>query len=78
MTDLFESEKQAWRNPQGVLTHAMDDFVVRRGELKSAIAGYPWFLDWGRDTLIFVRGLIASGRMAESVGRSNAAGASLE
>ena len=25
-------------------------FVVRRGVGKSVIAGYPWFLDWGRDT----------------------------
>ena len=36
-------------------------FVVRRGEGKSVIAGYPWFLDWGRDTLIAARGLLAAG-----------------
>ena len=41
---------------------ALDDYVVARGDLKTVIAGYPWFLDWGRDSLIFVRGLIASGR----------------
>ena len=39
---------------------AMDHFVVRRKELKSIIAGYPWFLDWGRDSLIFSRGLISA------------------
>src|SRR5207249_9314098 len=41
-------------------------FVVRRGEGKTVIAGYPWFLDWGRDTLICARGLLAAG-MVEDV-----------
>ncbi|MCG2679808.1 MAG: amylo-alpha-1,6-glucosidase, partial [Kiritimatiellae bacterium] len=50
-----------------VLEQAMRQFVVRRGELKTVIAGYPWFLDWGRDTLICARGLIAAG-MLEEVG----------
>ncbi|MDY6823333.1 MAG: amylo-alpha-1,6-glucosidase [Thermodesulfobacteriota bacterium] len=36
-------------------------YVVRRGQLKSVIAGYPWFLDWGRDSLIVARGLVAAG-----------------
>ena len=39
---------------------AMRAFVVKRGDLKTVIAGYPWFLDWGRDTLIAARGLIAA------------------
>ena len=39
---------------------------MRRGEGKTVIAGYPWFLDWGRDTLICARGLLAAG-MAEDV-----------
>ena len=33
-------------------------FVVKRDNLASVIAGYPWFLDWGRDTLIVLRGLV--------------------
>ena len=41
---------------------AMDYYVVKRGDLKSVIAGYPWFLDWGRDSLIFARGMIAAKR----------------
>jgi predicted glycogen debranching enzyme len=45
-----------------ILTRALGDFVVQRGEHQSVIAGYPWFLDWGRDALIFVRGLIAARR----------------
>jgi len=40
-------------------------FVVRRGDGKTVIAGYPWFLDWGRDTLICARGLLAAGMMEE-------------
>ncbi|MBO4620086.1 MAG: glycogen debranching enzyme N-terminal domain-containing protein [Victivallales bacterium] len=40
---------------------ALDAFVVRRNPYKTIIAGYPWFLDWGRDTLICLRGLIAAG-----------------
>src|SRR5262249_58156844 len=36
-------------------------FVARRGAGKTVIAGYPWFLDWGRDSLICARGLLAAG-----------------
>ncbi|MCE9615763.1 MAG: glycogen debranching enzyme N-terminal domain-containing protein [Lentisphaerae bacterium] len=42
------------------------DFVVRRGQGCTVIAGYPWFLDWGRDTMICLRGLIAGGLLDES------------
>jgi predicted glycogen debranching enzyme len=40
-------------------------FVVRRDEGKTVIAGYPWFLDWGRDSLICARGLLAGGMIDE-------------
>jgi predicted glycogen debranching enzyme len=43
------------------LVLAAHQFVVRRGEGKTVIAGYPWFLDWGRDTFICARGLLAAG-----------------
>ncbi len=46
---------------------ALELFIVKRDELKTVIAGYPWFLDWGRDTLIFLRGAIAAGRYEESL-----------
>jgi predicted glycogen debranching enzyme len=46
-----------------VMEAALEQFVVARGTLKSVIAGYPWFLDWGRDALIAVRGLVAAGRL---------------
>lgn len=37
-----------------------DNFVIYRPNfrLHSIIAGYPWFLDWGRDTLISFEGLL--------------------
>lgn len=49
----------------GMMELAMEQFVVNRNELKTVIAGYPWFLDWGRDTLICTRGLIAAGSVDE-------------
>ena len=55
-----------WAGFGQALNSAMDAFVVKRGKAKSIIAGYPWFLDWGRDSLIAVRGLIAAGRLDEA------------
>jgi predicted glycogen debranching enzyme len=43
------------------LAAATEAFVVGRDSGQTVIAGYPWFLDWGRDTLIAARGLLASG-----------------
>ena len=31
--------------------------MVRRGEHRTIVAGYPWFTDWGRDTFISLPGL---------------------
>lgn len=39
------------------LTVAADQFLARRGEDWTVIAGYPWFTDWGRDTMISLPGL---------------------
>jgi len=39
------------------LTTAADHYIVSRGEQKSVIAGYHWFSDWGRDTMIALPGL---------------------
>lgn len=44
------------------LERALDVYVVRRGTSRTVIAGYPWFLDWGRDSLIAARGLLNAGR----------------
>ncbi len=47
------------------LIQAAVQFVVRRDDRKTVIAGYPWFLDWGRDSLICARGLVAAGMIDE-------------
>jgi glycogen debranching enzyme len=40
-----------------------DPFVVRRFDGKpTIIAGYPWFTDWGRDTMISLPGLLIAPR----------------
>jgi len=39
------------------------------GEARSVIAGYHWFTDWGRDTMISLEGLtLCTGRLAEARG----------
>ena len=45
------------------LFSAADQFIVKRGDLYSIIAGYHWFSDWGRDTMISLPGLtLVTGR----------------
>lgn len=45
------------------LLTAADQFIVKRGEGSTVIAGYPWFSDWGRDTMIALPGLtLVNGR----------------
>jgi len=39
------------------LTAAADQYLARRGEDWTVIAGYPWLTDWGRDTMISLPGL---------------------
>ncbi|AFY42543.1 amylo-alpha-1,6-glucosidase [Nostoc sp. PCC 7107] len=72
LTELWQSnrpldaqESPAWINH---LVLAADQFIVDRpvpeeAHGKTIIAGYPWFSDWGRDTMISLSGLtIATGR----------------
>jgi starch synthase (maltosyl-transferring) len=44
----------------------MQLFLAQRSGELTVIAGFPWFLDWGRDSLIFTRGLIATGQLREA------------
>jgi predicted glycogen debranching enzyme len=54
------------------LSHAAADFVVHRKapdghDAATIIAGYPWFADWGRDTMISLPGLLlCTGRYAQA------------
>ena len=51
----------AGRLEDAALAHALGD------EERTVIAGYHWFTDWGRDTMISLEGLtIATGRVAEA------------
>lgn len=45
-----------------------DPFLVRRSDGKpTLIAGYPWFTDWGRDTMIALPGLLVTpGKLGEA------------
>ena len=46
------------------LVGAADQFIVARGDRKTIIAGYHWFSDWGRDTMIALPGLtLVTGRV---------------
>jgi len=79
--ELFEREKSRRllflgkpdRNEANIsfadqLMLAADQFIVKRGEdLKTIIAGYHWFTDWGRDTMIALPGLcLATGRYEDA------------
>jgi len=39
------------------LANAAEQYVVSRGDQKTVIAGYHWFSDWGRDTMVALPGL---------------------
>ncbi|MDQ2747698.1 MAG: glycogen debranching enzyme N-terminal domain-containing protein, partial [Acidobacteriota bacterium] len=47
------------------LVLAADQFIVSRGAGKTIIAGYPWFSDWGRDTMIALNGLTLATNRSE-------------
>ena len=47
----------ARRGPLVGLARAADQFIVERGSQTTVIAGYHWFGDWGRDTMIALPGL---------------------
>ena len=49
------------------LESALDLFLAHRDHGLTVIAGFPWFLDWGRDSLIFARGLASTGRVQEAL-----------
>jgi predicted glycogen debranching enzyme len=78
---LDAAPPSARRGPAAELVLAADQFVIRPAgryedhvrariagdEAWTVIAGYHWFTDWGRDTMISLEGLtLATGRTAEA------------
>jgi len=50
-----------------LLTPAADQFLVARDDAKTVVAGYHWFTDWGRDTMIALPGLtLVTGRFDDA------------
>ena len=50
-----EKSEIDWR-----LRNAVTPFLVRSSDRTTMIAGYPWFSDWGRDTMISLPGYLAA------------------
>jgi predicted glycogen debranching enzyme len=50
----------------GELEAAAEHFIVARPPFKTVIAGYHWFGDWGRDTMIALPGLLLSTNQPET------------
>lgn len=67
-SDLVEDRDSVeYRHLMKEFIVASDNFLVKRPSfgLDTVIAGYPWFLDWGRDTLIAFEGLLLVPRRFE-------------
>ena len=77
--DYFEAEKKRKDNLLKKLSYrdelsealalSCDEFIVHRKSTgtKTVIAGYPWFTDWGRDTMISLSGLtLCTGRFEDA------------
>ena len=78
---LLAAEPEARDGVSGKLVLAADQFIITPAgrvedaarahaagdEVRTVIAGYHWFTDWGRDTMISLEGLtLATGREAEA------------
>jgi predicted glycogen debranching enzyme len=78
---LAEADPRACEGPGAELVLAADQFIIRPktrvadaaraaatgDEVRTIIAGYYWFGDWGRDTMISLEGLtLCTGRKAEA------------
>lgn len=77
---LTAASPQARKGPAAELVLAADQFLITPvgrveevpgqdsdEEIRTIIAGYPWFTDWGRDTMISLEGLtLMTGRRNEA------------
>jgi predicted glycogen debranching enzyme len=67
MADIRGAERNRRQKFATPVDRAADAYLVKRGNGKTIVAGYPWFTDWGRDTFISLRGLcLATGRLKEA------------
>lgn len=59
ISDLRNTFKNDNRVLAKYLPISADHFIVDRDSInsKTVLAGYPWFLDWGRDTMIALTGI---------------------
>ena len=73
--ELLHAADPAFRQgPAAQLVMAADQFIIAphtrtsdRADARTIIAGYPWFTDWGRDTMISLEGLcLLTGRLKEA------------
>ena len=78
---LAQAAPEAQRGPAAELVLAADQFIITPAgrteevtrarafgdQVRTVIAGYHWFTDWGRDTMISLEGLtLATGRQTEA------------
>jgi len=69
INSLHSMQRFQGDNFASVLAVAADKFIVHRQSTgkKTIIAGYPWFADWGRDTMISLCGLtLVTGRYKDA------------
>lgn len=67
------AKEQRFPAPHSLMDHlsnSAEQFVFDISGRKSVIAGYPWFTDWGRDTLISLPGLFLARNRVEDAGRA--------
>lgn len=67
------ADRKAPTRLQKRLFHAAEDFVAARydagREGATIMAGYPWFADWGRDTMISLPGLLLTTGQLDKAGQ---------
>ena len=67
LEQVFAEEKFVKiKQTKEILKNSIRKFIVTRNANQTVIAGYPWFLDWGRDTLICLRGILSAGFIDEA------------
>lgn len=56
-TKKASNKRSALENLHNTLLEATKDYVIQHDKQTKVLAGYPWFKDWGRDSLISFPGL---------------------